>query len=688
VAGHYGARWRVFISHTSELQEFPAGGPYVAAVKQAISAAGHVIVDMAEFPAASQPAAQLCAELVRGCDVYVGVLGTRYGSPVRDRPEVSYTELEFDTATEAGLDRLVFLLDTGATDLGIPASVLIDREFGARQDAFRARVQDSGLVTKSFASPATLGQLVERSLQELADARARIDSRTEREQVPTELGGIFLSYRPEDAAPYARLLQSELRERIPGAQVFMDLDSIEAGLDFAEVIAEAVASCAVLVALIGRQWATMEDEEGRRRIDDPDDLVRFEVQAALERGLRVIPVLVDGASPLRRQQLPSELHKLARLNAFELSYGRYEYDADRLLDLIQRVLAKVPTTTAADPSSPASDAAALTGLPANVQPEPQGPECWRDDSDWLDGCVWVGSSFSENEGPGCYFDTTILDDAGQLLSSHIDVGKPFQARFRVETRPHERWIHSSGTWIFDLTFLPIGEGTGFNLSRLLPQGMTHLENWQGEADSCIEVSVQVPPSLLTGLGESYAIVATLRFEPVRGGVAPIMGTEELGLYFILAGTLEAGKREQQVFVSYSHRDEQYLRKLEVSLAGLQRNKLISIWHDSKILPGQEWGREIDENLNTADIVLLLVSPDFLASDFVYSHEMTRSLERHHAGSATVVPIILRPADWQNTPLGSLQALPSNGRPVSIWGNRDEAWLNVAQGLRRLISSKG
>ena len=109
------AGWRVFVSHTSELRDYPPGNSYVAAVKGAISAVGHVIVDMADFPAADLPAAELCAERVRGCEVYVGVLGTRYGSPVRDRPEVSYTELEFETATEAGLDRLVFLLDTDAT---------------------------------------------------------------------------------------------------------------------------------------------------------------------------------------------------------------------------------------------------------------------------------------------------------------------------------------------------------------------------------------------------------------------------------------------------------------------------------------------------------------------------------------------------------------------------------------------
>ena len=132
-----GGGLRVFISHTSELREFPVGVSYVAAVERAVSAAGHVIVDMADFPAADQLPAELCAERVRGCDVYVGVLGTRYGSPVRDKPEVSYTELEFYTATEADLDRLVFVLDTTVAEVGIPPSGLIDLEFGARQEAFR-----------------------------------------------------------------------------------------------------------------------------------------------------------------------------------------------------------------------------------------------------------------------------------------------------------------------------------------------------------------------------------------------------------------------------------------------------------------------------------------------------------------------------------------------------------------------
>ena len=167
-----GARWQVFVSHTSELRDFPVRGKsYVAEVERAISAAGHVIMDMADFPATDQQAAQVCAGRVRECDVYVGLLGTRYGSVVRDVPEKSYTELEFDTATEARLPRLAFLLDTGSADVGIPVAELIDQRFGARQEAFRRRVQDSGLVTQFFANPDELGKLVERSLRELADQR-------------------------------------------------------------------------------------------------------------------------------------------------------------------------------------------------------------------------------------------------------------------------------------------------------------------------------------------------------------------------------------------------------------------------------------------------------------------------------------------------------------------------------------
>lgn len=181
--------------------------------------------------------------------------------------------------------------------------------------------------------------------------------------------GIFLSYRREEAAAYARLLKSEFSERIPDARVFMDLDSIGAGQDFGEVIRQALDSSTVLVALIGRYWTTLTDEDGQRKLDNPDDWVRFEIHAALERDIWVLPVLVDGARPLRLQQLPSELHQLARLNAFELSANRYQYDADRLVDLIRKVLGEASGTDGADESPPSADAESpIVALPPNVPP--------------------------------------------------------------------------------------------------------------------------------------------------------------------------------------------------------------------------------------------------------------------------------------------------------------------------------
>jgi hypothetical protein len=131
-----------------------------------------VIVDVTGFPAVEALPARLDIERVRSSDVYVGLLGTRYGSLVMDRPEISYTELEFETATEAGLARLVFLLDTDAADVGIPLSLLIDQEYGSRQAEFRRRVRAMA-TTRLFADPMTLERLVGQSLQQLGLARKR-----------------------------------------------------------------------------------------------------------------------------------------------------------------------------------------------------------------------------------------------------------------------------------------------------------------------------------------------------------------------------------------------------------------------------------------------------------------------------------------------------------------------------------
>jgi hypothetical protein len=152
---------------------------------------------------------------------------------------------------------------------------------------------------------------------------------------------IFLSYRTGDTGSYARLLQMYLRGRFPHASVFMDLDSIEAGADFAEAIEAGVGSCRVLLVLIGPKWLTLTDEQGQRRLDDEKDWVRFEIRAALrrEQDVRVLPVLVDGAEMPKEEQLPPDLRGLARLNALKMSHDRYEYDMSRLAAAIQRALA-------------------------------------------------------------------------------------------------------------------------------------------------------------------------------------------------------------------------------------------------------------------------------------------------------------------------------------------------------------
>ncbi len=137
----------------------------------------------------------------------------------------------------------------------------------------------------------------------------------------------------------------------------------------------------------------------------------------------------------------------------------------------------------------------------------------------------------------------------------------------------------------------------------------------------------------------------------------------------------------EVFCSYSHKDEQYRREFETHVALMKRQNLIQIWQDHKIVAGEDWGGEIDSHLNSADIVTLFVSADFLASDYCYKKEMTRAMERHNTEKVPVVPVIVRQCDWRDAPFGNLQAIPTNGKPITSWDNTDEAWTEVAKLLK-------
>ncbi len=141
-----------------------------------------------------------------------------------------------------------------------------------------------------------------------------------------------------------------------------------------------------------------------------------------------------------------------------------------------------------------------------------------------------------------------------------------------------------------------------------------------------------------------------------------------------------------VFISYAHKDKELRNALDVHLSNLKRQNLIRSWYDGDILPGSEWRKEIEKNLENAQIILLLISADFIHSDFCYSIEMNRALERHQLNEARVIPILLRPVDYEGTPFAELEMLPEGAKPIARWSDRDEAYSNVARGIRRTIEN--
>jgi hypothetical protein len=194
--------------------------------------------------------------------------------------------------------------------------------------------------------------------------------------IPAASGRIFISYRREETAYPAGWLYDRLTDRYGGGQVFKDVDSIQLGDDFVEVITRAVGSCDVLLALIGNEWLTITDEHGRRRLDDPDDFVRLEIEAALSRRVRVIPILVDGARMPRADELPDSLSALMRRQALELSPTRFDFDTSRLLKVLDRTLTEVRATHQDAASVPAATGTARdlspTGLPEAPEQQEQG----------------------------------------------------------------------------------------------------------------------------------------------------------------------------------------------------------------------------------------------------------------------------------------------------------------------------
>jgi hypothetical protein len=141
-------------------------------------------------------------------------------------------------------------------------------------------------------------------------------------------------------------------------------------------------------------------------------------------------------------------------------------------------------------------------------------------------------------------------------------------------------------------------------------------------------------------------------------------------------------RPLKLFFSYSHKDEELRDELQKHLSVLQRNGHIEQWHDRRIGVGTEWKGDIDEHLKTADIILLLISSDFLSSNYCYDIELELAMRRHESGEARVIPVFLRPCDWSGSQFGRLQGAPTDAKPVTVWTNQDEAFTDIAKHIRK------
>lgn len=150
-------------------------------------------------------------------------------------------------------------------------------------------------------------------------------------------------------------------------------------------------------------------------------------------------------------------------------------------------------------------------------------------------------------------------------------------------------------------------------------------------------------------------------------------------------------RPIEIFFSYAHEDQELVHEVRGQLILFEKQRVITNWYDRLIPPGTDWKGQIDEHLERADIILLLVSPDFFKSDYCHDVEMRAALKRHDSGAARVIPVLLRPCAWESAPFAWIQALPAPAKPITSWDNRDEACFNVAEGImaavRHMVSTR-
>jgi internalin A len=220
--------------------------------------------------------------------------------------------------------------------------------------------------------------------------------------------------------------------------------------------------------------------------------------------------------------------------------------------------------------------------------------------------------------------------------------------------------------------------------RLLAIVRSHFEEIHANFKD-LKVQAMVPLPDYPGKIIEYQKLVVMEQEGIKE-FPEVVGQKIVQVYVdeLLNGVDLDGTLKVRLFYSYSHRDERLRDELETHLKILQRLGVIETWHDRNIEASDDWKQQIDKNLDDADIILLLVSADFMASDYCYELEMMVALKEHDKGGVRVIPIILRPCNWKRAPFAKLQALPKDGKPITEWVNKDSAWTEVSKGIERLV----
>jgi TIR domain len=323
---------------------------------------------------------------------------------------------------------------------------------------------------------------------------------------------IFLSYRRDDAHTIASRLYDILSSHFGVAQVFMDIDSIEPGTDFLQVIQETIGSSDLFLVLIGKDWLKPRYEDRidrRRRLDDPDDYVRIELEAARNTGVRILPVLVDEATMPTPEELPNSLQWLSRTNALQVRRSSFQHDVNQLISFIDRYFQTLPYPV-----------------------------------------------------------------------SQVDI-PPKQVLDKITTAPHNR-----------------------------------------------------------------------------------------------------------IFVSYNHSDENWLRRLQVHLKPLGREGRIDLWDDTQIKVGDEWRIEIANALSSCQAAVLLISADFMASEFIYNNELPPLLEAARRRGVRILSVIVSSSSYEDTELARYQAVNSPSKPLDMMtrGEAEQVFVKLYDVIRDTLRS--